>query len=285
MKATDRREKFTRRSNGLFDQLRHMNLNRLAVSVPALTSAGMPWDGSVGRQALNTDFEDASQGVSFVPEKGNPFTEIRLMCDMVTEIQFMLPSVNIVLSPTLKTPFKPSLAKDLPRYARHMHFDKTLGKNFLYVPFGFSVPTATIFLTTEQFDDSFMRNGYRSVWDILEGAIQPSWLEKIERERILATSRSEFDPTPTDTSIPDYLDQIKDDAKSPQIDRMMSWAGTGFESYVMNLRLLHAVPYIAEDEDENLIFPRYAELYHAILDGNGDSWLTEYRRKSGLLND
>jgi hypothetical protein len=280
----DRRERFARRSDRLFDRMRRMDLRRMAVSIPAMAAPGAVWDGSIDHECHNIDFAGAAHAVSFVLEKGNPFAEIRLICDMAAEIQLMLPSVNLVLAPVLKTPFKSSQATDMPRYARHMHFDGERKENFLYVPFGFSVRAATIFLSTEQFDDDFMRRGYRAVWDMLEPAIRPSWLRQMERERMLAAARSEFNPTHTDTSIPEYLNEIETDGRSPQVDRMMSWAGTGFESYLMNLRLLHAVPYIAEDEESgDLVYPRYASLYHAILNGEGDAWLHEYRLKNGYV--
>ncbi|MTH95627.1 hypothetical protein [Roseibium sp. RKSG952] len=261
-----------------------MDLKRMAVSIPAMTPPGTVWDGSIGHECHNIDFKEAARAVSFVLEKGNPFTEIRLICDMAAEIQLMLPSVNLVLSPVLKTPLKSTQAADMPRYARHMHFDMELNKSFLYVPFGFSIKVATIFLSTEQFDDDFMRRSYRAVWDMLEPAIRPSWLSQMEQERMLAASRSEFNPTHTDTSIPEYLNEIEMNGGSPQVDRMMSWAGTGFESYLMNLRLLHTVPYIAEDEESgDLVYPRYASLYHAILNGEGNVWLHDYRHKNGYV--
>lgn len=280
----NRQETFARRSAEILSALSELRLIEHVTLVAPLTPTGRRWQGTCGSPITQKEFTDKSLGNLFLTETGGIYPETTFISDVVTEIQLMLPSVEIVLAPGLKKPFNTTLSGPY-NMSRQIRFDEVRKGYFIQRPYGYSSRTGRIYLALEQFAEDFLRSAYRSVWDILTDALHLPWLIDAEKERILAVTPSEFNPTPTDTSISEYLGEIREGKVTDQVDRMLSWAGTGFECYLTNLRLLHTVPYIMEDADTgDLIMPRYARLYHAILDGEGDLWLQKYRLRKGFAS-
>ena len=271
--------------------LSSVDLNNNAVTFFPLASPGNLWDGDfdgdfrpgIMRQVPLRPKNLVSR---FWAESGTPFVGNDFLAEMVAEVQMMAPHASVSVAPIFKAPYRHDPANKL-NLSRKIHFDEDLKQYFMFSPFVVSHEGDRICLSAEYSDDDLMRAAYRAVWQSVSNSIEPQMVGDAEMDRLRETMSSGFEaanPANSEMTLAEYEEFIRTAQRDrnglhhPIIQEMMYRAGQGFVSYMTNLRFKHAMPYIYEDEDEDMmVYPRYANLYHAIFNGMGAKWVHRHR--------
>jgi hypothetical protein len=273
------------------DCLNSVDLNNNGLAFFPLALPGNLWDGNFDgdfRPGIMSEVPLRTKNLvsRFWAESGTPFVGNDFLAEMVAEVQMMAPYASVSIAPVFKVPYHHDPAIKL-NLSRKIHFDDDLKQYFMYSPFVVSHEGDRICLSAEYTDDDLMRAAYRAVWQSISESIEPQMIVDAEMDRLNETMSSGFEsanPTHADMSLAEYEEIIRSAQRDPYgrhhpvVHEMLDRAGQGFVSYMSNLRLKHTMPYIYEDEDEDImVYPRYANLYHAIFNGMGAKWVHRYR--------
>ncbi|WP_186392759.1 MULTISPECIES: hypothetical protein [unclassified Pannonibacter] len=270
------------------DCLNSVDLNNNAVTFFPLALPGNLWDGNLDGDYAHGIMKPVPLAPKnfvsrFWAESGTPFVGNDFLAEMLAEIQMMAPHASVSIAPVFKVPYHHDPAVKL-NLSRKIHFDDDLKQYFMFSPYAVSYEGDSICLSTEYGDDDLMRAAYRAVWEAISRSIEPQMVADAEMERLAETAENGFNSANPKMSLAEYESFIRTAQRErngwhhPIVQEMMYRAGQGFVSYMANLRFKHTMPYIYEDEDEDImVYPRYANLYHAIFNGMGAKWVHRYR--------